>query len=67
MEKNEENHGEKSTKHPLIIYNDLKFLLEKISTRYNNSEKSSTTKKIEHTLSGYLMFTQCSFDAKETS
>ena len=29
----------------------------------NNPERSSTTKKYEHTTSGYSMFTHCSFDA----
>ena len=51
------NHGEKSMKHPFIIYADLECLLEKMSTCHNNSEKSSTT-----TPSGYSMFTHCSFD-----
>ena len=57
------NHGEKSMKHPFIIYSDLECLLEKISTSHNNLEKSSTTKKYELKPSGYSMFTQCSFDA----
>ena len=37
-------------------------MLEKISTCYNNPEKSSTTKLNEHTASGYSLFTHCSFD-----
>ena len=48
------NQGEKSVKSPFIIYADLECLLEKISTCYNNPEKSSTT--------GYSLFTHCSFD-----
>ena len=37
-------------------------LLEKMSTCYNNPEKSSTTKINKHTPSGYSIFTHCSFD-----
>ena len=37
------NHGKKSMKVQFIIYADLKFLLEKMRTHHNNSEKSSTT------------------------
>ena len=40
------NHGEKSMKVLFIIYADLESLLEKMSTCYNNPEKSSTTKII---------------------
>ena len=36
---------------PFIIYADLKFLLEKISTCRNNPKKSSTTKINKHTAS----------------
>ena len=39
------------------------YLLEKMSTHHNNSEKSLTTKKYKHTLSGYSVLTKCSFDA----
>ena len=56
------NQGEKSIKSPFIIYADLECLLEKISTFYNNLEESSTTEINKHTLSGYLLFTHCSFD-----
>ena len=56
------NQGEKSIKSPFIIYADLECLLEKISTCYNNPEKSSTTEINKHTPSGYLLFTNCSFD-----
>ena len=43
------NQGEKSIKSPFIIYADLECLLEKISTCYNNPEKSSTTEINKHT------------------
>ena len=56
------NHGEKSVKVPFIIYADLESLLEKISTCYNNPEKSSKTKINKHAPSGYSLFTNCSFD-----
>ena len=36
------NPGEKSLKHPFIIYADLECLLEKIDTCHNNPEKSYT-------------------------
>ena len=45
-----------------IIYADLEFLLEKMSTRHNNPQKLSTTKINEHTASGYSFFKSCSFD-----
>ena len=57
------NHGEKSMKHPFIIYADLECLLQKMSICHNNPERSSTTKKYEHTPFGYSKFTHCSFDA----
>ena len=56
------NQGEKSIKSPFIIYADLECLLEKMSTCYNNPEKSSTTEANKHTPSGYSLFTHCSFD-----
>ena len=56
------NQGEKSIKSPFIVYADLERLLEKISTCYNNPEKSSTTEKNKHTPSGYSLFTHYSFD-----
>ena len=34
-----------------------------MSTNHDNPGKSSTTKKYEHTASGYSMFTHCSLDA----
>ena len=55
-------HGEKPMKVPFIIYADLESLLENMNTCHNNPEKSSTTKINKHTLSGYSLFTLCSFD-----
>ena len=61
-----------------IIYADLECLLEKMSPYHNNHDlgsllermllyqndpdKSYTKKKYKYTLSGYSLFTQCSFD-----
>ena len=56
------NQGEKSIKLPFVVYADLECLLEKMSTCYNNPEKSSTTKINKPTPSGYSIFTHCSFD-----
>ena len=56
------NHGEKSVNVPFIIYADLECLLKKMSTCINNPNESSTTKINKHTLSGYSIFTSCSFD-----
>ena len=56
------NQGEKSIKLPFAVYADLEYLLEKMSTCYNNPEKSSTTKINKHRPSGYSIFTHCSFD-----
>ena len=56
------NHGEKCMKAPFIIYADLESLLEKMNTRYDSLEKSSTNKINKHTPSGYSLFTHCSFD-----
>ena len=56
------NPGEKSRRVPFIIYLDLESLLEKISTCQNNPKKSSTTKTNKHKISGYSLFTHCSFD-----
>ena len=61
------NHGEKSFKVPAIIYADLECLLEKMHSCQNNPEKSATEKKVEHTPSGYSMFTSCSFDPTKNS
>ena len=60
------NHGEKSIKLPFVVYGDLECLLEKMSTCYNNPEESSTTKINKHTLSGYSIFTHCSFDKSKS-
>ena len=56
------NQGEKSMKVPFIISADLECLLEKMNTRHNIPEKSSTTKINKHTPSGYSLFKHCSFD-----
>ena len=56
------NHGQKSMKLPFVIYVDLEYLLEKMSTCINNPNESSTTKINKHTSSGYSIFTHCSFD-----
>ena len=56
------NQGEKFLKDPFIIYANLECLLEKMNTCHNNPGKSSTTKINKYTLSGYSLFTHCSFD-----
>ena len=61
------NPGEKSLKHPFIIYADLECLLEKIDTCHNNPEKSYTEKKAKHKPSGYSLVTCCSFDKTKTT
>ena len=55
--------GEKSMKVPFIMYADMESLLEKMSTYHNNPKKSSTTKINKHIMSGYSLFTHCSFNA----
>ena len=45
-----------------IIYADIKFLLEKMSTCHNNPKKSATTKISKHTSSGYSLFSHFTFD-----
>ena len=57
------NEVQKSMKSPFIIYADLECLLEKMNTCHNNPEKLLTAKINKHTLSGYSLFTHCSFDA----
>ena len=47
---------------PFVIYADLEFLLEKMSTCINHPNESSTTKINKHTPSGYSIFTHYSFD-----
>ena len=49
-----------------VVYADLECLPEKMSTCYNNPEKSSTTKINKHTPSGYSIFTHCSFDKSKS-
>ena len=56
------NHGEKPMRVPFIIYADIDCFLEKLNNCHNNSE-SSATKINMHTPSGYLLFTNCSFDS----
>ena len=56
------NQGEKSIKHPCIIYADLECIFEEMNTCHNNPEKSSTTEINKHAPSGYSLFTHCSFD-----
>ena len=57
--------GKKSLKQPFIIYADLECLLLKMNTYNNNPNKSSTTVKALHKLSGYSLLTSCSFDKSE--
>ena len=45
-----------------MIYADLECLLRKIDSCQNDSKKSSTEKKDEHTPSGYSWITYCLFD-----
>ena len=59
------NHGEKSMRAPFVIYADLERLLEKMSTCYNDPEKSSTTKINKHISSGYSLFRCSSFNTIE--
>ena len=59
------NPGEKSLKAPFAIYLDVECLLKKIESTQNNPKKSYTEKKARHELSGWAMFTRCSFDKKE--
>ena len=61
------NLGEKSLKHPFIIYANLECLLEKIDTCYNSPEKSYTEKKAKHKPSGYALVTYCTFDKAKTT
>ena len=48
---------------PFIIYADIESFLKIMNTCHNNPEKSSAIKINKHTLSGYSLFTHCSFDA----
>ena len=47
---------------PCVIYADMESLLNKSFTCDNNPKRSSTTKIIKHTASGYSLFTHYSFD-----
>ena len=57
--------GNKSLKHPFIIYADLECSLLKMNTCNNNPNKSYTTAKLLHKPSGYSLLTSCSFDKSE--
>ena len=57
------NHGEKSMKVLFIIYADMEFLLDKMSSCPKIPKKSSKTKINKHRPSGYSLLTQCLFDA----
>ena len=57
------NQGENPMKAPFVIYADLECLLKKTHSCQNNPEKSSTEKRTMHISSGYLLFTNCSFDS----
>ena len=50
---------------PLIIYNDIESLLEKIDTCQSYPESSSTTKINKYIASDYSSFMHCSFDARK--
>ena len=56
------NQYRKTDKRPFVIYADLEPLLEKIDGCKTNPEKSSTTKRIKHVLSGYSISTISSFE-----
>ena len=56
------NPGEKSLIVPFAIYLDLECSLKKEQSCENDPEKSYTEKKAKHELSGWSMFTRCSFD-----
>ena len=56
------NQGKKSIKLSFVVYADLEYLLEKMSTCQNNPNESSTTEINKHVPSGYSLFTHCSFD-----
>ena len=60
------NPGEKSLKVPIIIYADLKWILQKIKACQINPTKSYTEKKAEHEPSGYSRVKCCSFDKPRT-
>ena len=59
--------GEKLIKAPFIINAGLECLPEKMHSCHNNPENSSTTKINIRKALGYLMFTNCSFDATKNT
>ena len=59
------NQYQKFDKSPFIIYADLECIIEKIDVCKNNPKNSSTTKEIEHILSGSSMSTISSFRSTE--
>ena len=52
-------------KAPYIIVADIESLLRKMDTCANDPSKSLTEKKNKHEMSGYSLFTDCSFDKKK--
>ena len=50
-----------------IIYADLEWLLQKMSTSYNYLKKIINNKINKHGPPGYLLFTRCSFDATKST
>ena len=46
-----------------MIYADLECLLEKMHSCQNDSQKSYAEKEFQHTPFGYLLFTNCPFNA----
>ena len=59
------NPGGKSLKATFAIYLDLECLLKKEQSSNTNIEESYTQNKPKHEISGWPMFTRCSFDKKE--
>ena len=56
----------KSMKALFAICADTECLLMKMDTCSNDQTKSSTEKKNQHEMCGYLLFTSCSFDKKNS-
>ena len=56
--------GIKSMKSPFIIVADIEPLLKKMDTCSNDPDKSATNKINKHEMSGYSLFTSCSFNEK---
>ena len=57
--------GVKSMKPPYIIVADIGSLLRNLDTCANDPDKLSTAKINKHEMSGYSLFTDCSFDEKK--